>query len=515
MRNLILVLGDQLDHQSAAFDGFDVSQDAVWMAENHEEATHVWSHKQRLVLFFSAMRHFRDELREKDYSVHYYELTSDPEKDAGSSFADILKVSVKDLKPERLIVVQPGDYRVQQSLMNFADKVGIQLEIRPDQHFYCSLKEFADWADGRNSLVLETFYRHMRKKHGVLVEEDGDPTGGDWNYDEDNRHSFKKSGPGDFSEPHAFRMDELTQEVCAMVEQRFADHPGLVDDFNLPVTHTQSLQMLRDFAERQLPLFGRYEDAMWTDEAFLYHSRLSAPLNVKLLSPRACVEKALDAYTDGHAPINSVEGFVRQILGWREFVRGIYWLHMPDYAEKNHFRHQADVPQFYWDGETDMHCVKQSMQHVLRYGYSHHIHRLMVLGNLALLLGVHPKEFNEWHMAMYVDAIDWVSLPNAFGMSQHGDGGIVGTKPYVSTGNYINKMSNFCSGCRYNHKKAAGEDACPFTALYWDFLDRHEKQFSNNHRMGMQLKNLERKREKEEFSEIIDTANRYKDELLS
>jgi deoxyribodipyrimidine photolyase-related protein len=300
-----------------------------------------------------------------------------------------------------------------------------------------------------------------------------------------------------------------------MVEQRFAKHPGTLDDFDLPVTHKQSLQMLRDFVDRQLPLFGKYEDAMWTDEAFLYHSRLSAPLNVKLLSSRACVEKAVDAYVSGHAPINSVEGFVRQILGWREFVRGIYWLHMPDYTDKNHMRHQAGVPQFYWDGETSMHCVQQSMLHVLRFGYAHHIHRLMVLGNLALLLGVHPKEFHEWHMAMYVDAIDWVSLPNALGMSQHGDGGIVGTKPYVSTGNYINKMSNFCGKCRYNYRSASGDDACPFTALYWDFLDRHYEQFSKNARMALQLKNLEKKRDSDGFDEILATAKRLKDELRS
>jgi len=512
MRNLILVLGDQLDAKSAAFDDFDKADDSVWMAEVHEEATHVWSHKQRLVFFFSAMRHFRDELREKDITVQYHQLHADKRRDSGATFSSVLATSIRECRPDSLIIVQPGDYRVQQALQRFADEHDIPLEIRPDRHFYCSPDEFSAYAADRKSLLLENFYRHLRRQHDVLMDGD-DPVGGEWNYDEDNRESFKKAGPGGIIGPHAFQMDDVTEGVCDMVEQRFSDHPGTMDDFCLPVTRRQSLQMLRDFVERSLPLFGKYEDAMWTDEPFLYHSRLSAPLNIKLLDPRDCVSKAVDAWVSGDAPINSVEGFVRQILGWREFIRGVYWLHMPDYIDKNHMRHQGDVPSFFWDGNTDMNCVRQSMQHVLRYGYSHHIHRLMVLGNLALLMGVHPKKFHEWHMAMYVDAVDWVSLPNTLGMSQHGDGGIVGTKPYVSTGNYINKMSNFCRDCKYNHKSAAGEDACPFSALYWDFLDRHYEQFSKNGRMALQMKNVDKKRASKEFDEILSTARRYKREF--
>ena len=512
MRNLLLILGDQLDAKSAAFEEFDPSCDAVWMAEVHEEATHVWSHKQRLVFFFSAMRHFRDELLEKEIPIHYHELRADKRTDSGWSFSEILKTSVRKLRPEKLIVTLPGDYRVKQALTEFANQHGIELDLRPDRHFYCDPDEFAEYAKDRKSLVLEPFYRHLRKKHDVLMN-NGEPEGGEWNYDEDNRASFTKNGPGNITGPHSFRMDELTEDVCEMVEQRFADHPGTLDGFCLPVTHAQAQQMLRDFVKRSLPLFGKYEDAMWSDEAFVYHSRLSAPLNIKLLDPRACVEKAVEAYRLGNAPINSVEGFVRQILGWREFVRGVYWLHMPEYAEKNHMRHQADVPDFFWNGQTDLRCVHQSMQHVSRYGYAHHIHRLMVLGNLALLLGVHPKKFHDWHMAMYVDAVDWVSLPNALGMSQHGDGGIVGTKPYVSTGNYINKMSNFCRDCKYDYRSATGEDACPFTALYWDFLDRHYDQLSANSRMALQLKSLEKKRKSQDFDKILSTARKIKRDL--
>ncbi len=512
MKNLILILGDQLNANSAVFDDFDEVEDVVWMAEVQQEATHVWSHKQRLVFFFSAMRHFRDQLREQNITVHYHQLYADQRKDSGVTFSEVLATSITKSRPEKLIVVHPGDYRVQQALLHFADEHNIELEIRPDRHFYCTPDEFSEYAANRKSLLLETFYRHLRKKHDVLIDGDN-PLGGEWNYDEDNRESFKKDGPGQVTGPHSFRIDEITQNVCDMVEQRFGDHPGTLDDFCLPVTRRQSLQMLRDFVARQLPLFGKYEDAMWTDEPFLYHSRLSAALNVKLLDPRECVDKAVDAFVSGEAPINSVEGFVRQILGWREFIRGVYWLYMPNYIEKNQMRHQGEMPSLFWDGDTDMNCVRQSMQHVIRYGYSHHIHRLMVLGNLALLLGVHPKNFHEWHMAMYVDAVDWVSLPNTLGMSQHGDGGIVGTKPYVSTGNYINKMSNFCRDCKYNYKSASGDDACPFSALYWDFLDRHYEQFSKNHRMALQMKNVDKKRKSKDFEQILSTARRYKRKL--
>ena len=492
MRALVLILGDQLDAKSAALDDFDPKSDAVWMAEVEEEATHVWSHKQRLVFFFSAMRHFRDALRNDGLTVQYHELTPSKKQDLGSDFASLLGKDVKKCKPEKLIVALPGDYRVKSALEKEANRLDIELEIRPDRHFYCSPEEFAEFADGRKSLVMESFYRHMRKKHDVLMK-NGDPVGGAWNFDADNREAFKADGPGDMSGPHSFRPDKLTQQVCDLVEQRFADHPGSLDGFDLPVTHSQAQTMLRDFIQRSLPNFGTYEDAMWTGEAFVYHSRLSAPLNVKLLSPQTCVEKAVQAYDAGDAPINSVEGFVRQLIGWREFIRGMYWIHMPDYARKNALRHRADIPSFYWDGNTDMRCVHESMQHVIKHGYAHHIHRLMVMGNLALMLGVHPYKFHEWHMAMYVDAVDWVSLPNALGMSQHADGGLVGTKPYVSTGNYINRMSNFCQDCRYDYRESTGEQACPFTTLYWDFLDRHYDVFKKNNRMAMQMKHVDKK----------------------
>ncbi len=509
MRNLVLVLGDQLDPQSAAFDDFDPEADAVWMAEVEEEATHVWCHKQRLAMFFSAMRHFRDRLRKRKRTVHYHQLSPQRSKDRGYDFATVLRKDVRKLRPSKLVVVLPGDYRVKSQLEKQACELDLELEIRPDRHFFCEPEEFAQFAAGRKVLILETFYRHMRKKHDVLMD-NGQPEGGEWNYDTENRETFGKQGPTAISRPHSFRPEKTTQDVLDLVEKRFGDHPGTLEHFDLPVTQTQATTMLRDFVKRSLPLFGKFEDAMWTDEPFLYHSRLSAPLNIKLLDPRKCVEKAVEAYIAGDAPINSVEGFVRQLLGWREFIRGVYWLHMPEYQEKNFLDHQAELRNFFWDGQTDMACVHQSMQHVLNHGYAHHIHRLMVMGNLALLLGVHPRKFHQWHMAMYVDAVDWVSLPNALGMSQHGDGGIVGTKPYVSTGNYINRMSNFCGQCKYEFKSAAGENVCPFTTFYWDFLDRHYDQLNRNNRMAMQVKNVERKRKQGAMPEIQTQAEALK-----
>ncbi len=507
MRNLVLVLGDQLDHASAAHDNFDADDDVVWMAEVDTETTHVWCHKLRIAVFLSAMRHFRDELRKKGREVEYHELQRQPSRDRGRTFAEVLEKDVKRLKPKRLVVVQPGDLRVQTQLQQCAAELGIELEIRLDRHFFCTPDEFAEYADDRKTLLLEYFYRDLRKKHNILMDDDREPEGGQWNFDHDNRKSFGRSGPETLPKPKNFRPDAITKEVIELVQHRFKEHPGSVDHFTLPVTRRQAKSFLNHFIDNMLPDFGKWEDAMWTDEAFLYHSRLSAPLNMKLLNPRECVDAAVEAYHVGNAPLNSVEGFVRQILGWREFIRGVYWLKMPEYLELNHFDHQRDLPSFFWDGETEMNCVKQSMQHVLDHGYSHHIHRLMVLGNFAQLWGVHPRLFHEWHMAMYVDAIDWVSLPNTLGMSQFGDGGIVGTKPYCSSGNYINKMSNFCKSCRFDYKKRVGDDACPFTTLYWEFLDRHFDLLKDNQRMKFPIKNLEKMRSKPGgMSEIRDRA---------
>ncbi len=506
MRNLVLVLGDQLDLQSSAWEGIDRQQDAVWMAEVHEEAAHFWCHQLRIATFFSCMRHFRDDLRRQGYTVHYTELPERQSDDRGSDLASVLRQDVHQYRPKKLIVVQPGDWRVAESLKKEAAHLDIELEVRPDRHFYCSVEQFKKWASGRKSLVLESFYRQMRRQEGILIEEDGEPTGGQWNFDHDNRQTFGRDGPQDVPPPQSFPPDEVSQDVLRLVQRRFAEHPGRLDYFLLPVDRSGAVAFLEDFIEHRLKGFGPFEDAMWTDEAILFHSRLSVLLNLKLLNPRECVDKAIEAYRNNQAPLNSVEGFVRQLLGWREYVRGIYWLNMPGYAELNHLGQTQDVPSFFWDGQTEMECIRQSMQHVLNHGYAHHIHRLMVLGNFAQIFGVDPRKFHQWHMAMYLDAVDWVSLPNALGMSQYGDGGIMATKPYCASGNYTNKMSNFCSNCRYNYRRAHGENACPVTTLYWDFLDRHDQTFQNNPRMNLQMANLQKKRQQGEIERIRKQA---------
>ncbi|MEC7519073.1 MAG: cryptochrome/photolyase family protein [Myxococcota bacterium] len=513
VRTLALVLGDQLDHDSAIFDGLDPARDAIWMAEVDEETTHVWAHKLRIAAFLSAMRHHREWLEARGYTVHYTEMPKNRGHDRGASFAEVLALDVRALSPERLVVVHPGDHRVKTQLEEAAESLEVPLEILEDRHFYATLEETEAWLDDRKSIVLERFYRQQRKDRDVLMD-DGEPITGCWNYDDENRGTFGKDGPPDHKGPRRFRPDAITEAVIDMVSARFADHPGSLEHFDLPVDRDQARAALRDFVRHRLSRFGEFQDAMWEGERFLWHSRLSFPLNVKLLSPRECVEEAVAAYESGDAPIASVEGFVRQILGWRELVRAIYWRFMPGYARKNALGcdPDRDVPGCYWDGETDMACVADAMRNVIDHGYAHHIQRLMVLGLFAQLLGVHPHAFHEWHMAMYLDAIDWVSLPNALGMSQYGDGGILATKPYCASGNYVNKMSNHCKGCRYRPKEAVGDDACPFTTLYWDFLARHREELSGNHRMGFQLKNLERK-EGDELEAIRARARWIKGQL--
>jgi len=493
-RQLVLVLGDQLDAKSAAFDGFDPKLDAVWMAEVAEESTHVWSHQARIALFLAAMRHFRDGLRERGVTVHYRALDDAP--NAGT-LAEELLVTASRLTPQKLIVVQPGEWRLEQSLQTAARQLGVELEIRPDRHFLSSREEFAAHAKGRKQLRMEFFYREMRRKHDVLMDGD-EPVGGAWNFDADNRESFGKSGPGEVPQPIGFPPDEITREVLALVPKHFAKHPGSLAHFDWPVTPEQARLALLDFIKHRLPNFGKYEDAMWSSgggrfaQPYLFHSRLSAAMNLKLLDPREVVAAAAEAYRKGRAPLASVEGFIRQILGWREFVRGIYWHFMPGYRELNALNAREPLPDFYWTGKTEMNCLREVIGQTLDLGYAHHIQRLMVTGLFSLLLGVKPQAVHEWYLAMYVDAVEWVELPNTLGMSQHGDGGLMASKPYVASGKYIERMSNYCAGCRFDPGKSTGDDACPFTTLYWDFLLRHEKFLAKNQRMTMQLKNLAR-----------------------
>ena len=501
MRNLIIVLGDQLDAESSAFDDFDTKQDAVWMAEVAEESTHVWSAKQRTTLFLSAMRHFAEHLRERSFTVHYTQL--DDPKNAGS-LALQLQADIERLKPTSLIMAAPGDWRVLQALRATAQAAGKTLELRDDRHFFSTIRDFAAHAKGRKQLRLEYWYRELRIKNDILMEGDK-PVGEQWNFDADNRESFGKEGPKNLPAHTVHAPDAITLEVMALVNSRFASHPGSIATFGWPVTRTQALQSLAVFIKQRLPLFGKYEDAMWSGEAWLYHSHLSSSLNLKLLTAREVVAAAEAAYKNGSAPLEAVEGFIRQILGWREYVRGIYWMHMPEYVELNALEAKAALPDFYWTGQTDMACMRDAIGQTLEHGYSHHIQRLMVTGLFALMYGVKPQEVHAWYLAVYVDAVEWVELPNTLGMSQFGDGGIMASKPYSATGKYIDRMSNHCKGCRYNPANRIGNDACPFTTLYWDFLATHEARLAKNPRMALQVRNLVRI-EKNEMQSITERA---------
>jgi deoxyribodipyrimidine photolyase-related protein len=501
IRNLVIVLGDQLDETSAAFDGFDNERDTVLMMELAEEATYIPQHKKRLVLFFSAMRHFRQRLEEKGRQVQY--VTLDDMENRGDFGGEIARW-IKRLRPQKLIVAKPGDYRVEHAIVTAAHASDCTLEVVADRHFICGLEEFQSFASSRRSLLMESFYREMRRKHAILMDGNG-PVGGRWNFDRDNRASFGKKGPPAIRAPSSFAPDETTRDVIDTVDRRFPDSPGSTKSFDYPVTSAEAQVALGDFIEVRLEKFGTHQDAMVTGEPYLFHSRLSCVLNLHLLNPRNAIDAAINAQGKGQAPLNSVEGFIRQILGWREFVRGIYWLKMPAYADMNALAADLPVPAFMWTGETDMNCIRQCVTQLIDHAYTHHIQRLMVLGLFAMLLGSRPYDVHRWHISMHVDAIDWVSLPNVLGMSQYGDGGIMGSKPYAASGNYINRMSDYCRRCRYNPNVATGEDACPITSLYWDFLSRNRERISRNNRMAFQIANLDRKG-KTELSKIRHQA---------
>jgi deoxyribodipyrimidine photolyase-related protein len=486
-RDLLIVLGDQLNRDSRLFDGYEPNQDLIWMCEAATEATHVPSHKARTVLFLSAMRHFRDALVDAGLEVHYRALDQHDHADLGTALA----ADIAARAPARVRVVQPGEQRVLAEIARVCADAGVPLAVIEDEHFLCPLPAFADWAAGRKALRMEFFYRWMRKRHAVLMDGD-DPVGGAWNFDKDNRKRFGKRGPGALPAPVGFAPDATTQAVMRLVERRFPDAPGRLEHFDWPVTPAQAEAALADFITHRLAHFGPYQDAMWTDAPYLYHARLSAALNLKLLHPRRAIDAAVQAYRQGRAPIASVEGFVRQILGWREYVRGIYWREGPDYLSRNALDAHAPLPAFYWSGDTHYACLRQALGQVLAHGYGHHIQRLMVTGLFALLLGVEPRQVHAWYLAMFVDAVEWVEAPNTLGMSQFADGGLLASKPYAASGAYISRMGNYCSACRCDPKQAVGERACPFTTLFWDFLARHRTRFAAHPRTALMWRNLQR-----------------------
>lgn len=477
MTVLIPVLGDQLSHSLASLDGVDRADAVVLMMEVVEETTYVRHHPKKTALILSAMRHFAAELRAEGWTVDYVEL--DAPANTGSFSGEVARAA-KRHGATAIRVTEAGEWRVQQMLLGWEAALGIPVTILDDTRFFVTVAEFKAWAKGKRSPVMEFFYREQRQKTGLLM--DGrEPAGGRWNFDKENRQTPPRGL--NYPAPHRTTPDEITRDVLALVGKRFGHHFGTLDGFNLPVTRAEALAALDHFVAAALPGYGDYQDAMLAEQDTLYHSVLSPMLNCGLLLPRELCEAAEAAYRRGDAPINAVEGFVRQVLGWREFIRGMYWLDMPGFADANALGATRPLPDFYWTAETDMRCLHIAVRDTRDHAWSHHIQRLMVLGNFALIAGIDPKAIDDWFLVVYADAYQWVELPNVVGMSQHADGGRVGTKPYASSGAYINRMSDYCGRCRYDVKQRTGPDACPFNALYWDFLARHAERFRANPRM--------------------------------
>jgi deoxyribodipyrimidine photolyase-related protein len=509
MRALRLVLGDQLAFDSRPLADLDPARDAIVMIESASESTTVWSSKSRIALFLSAMRHFALEVAERGLPLLYVRL-DDP---LPGGFAERLDAVIATHRPETLVVSEPGEWRMLELVQRAAHTGGCTLDLRVDDHFLCSREAFATWARGRKTLRMEFFYRWMRAQHRVLVESDGEPVGGRWNFDSENRKGFGRRGPVDVPESAHFAPDTITREVFALIEQEFPDHPGSLASFGWPVTRRDALHAMARFIDERLDAFGVHQDAMWSDMPFGWHALLSSSLNLKLISPRELIDAVLARHAARPVPLASLEGFIRQVLGWREFIRGMYWRDMPKMREANHHRHERPLPRWYWTGDTGMNCMRQCVGQTLAHGYAHHIQRLMVTGQFALLAEVRPIEVADWYLAVYVDAVEWAELPNVVGMALHAQGDRFTSKPYIASGAYIDRMSDYCRGCRYDPARRIDDEdedarpACPVTTLYWNFIANNRAALARNPRTSMMVKNLDRF-DAEEFAALSSQAER-------
>tara|TARA_B100001540_G_scaffold231755_1_gene205962 strand:+ start:1333 stop:2853 length:1521 start_codon:yes stop_codon:yes gene_type:complete len=481
--NLCVILGDQLSLNVSSLKNFKKDQDRILMMEVFNEAEYANHHKKKLVLIFSAMRHFAEELQTKGFSVKYSKIN-----ESQNDFTKELEFQSKKIKPKRIVITHPGEYRVLQEVKKWEKVLRIPVSILEDDRFFCSIDEFEKWTEGRKELRMELFYQMMRKKYDILIDKNGKPKGGKWNYDIKNRKSLPKNYPR-IPEPLEHKPDNITKQVIIEVKKKFPKHFGDLEPFWFAVTHIQAMKNLNDFLKNKLDNFGPYEDAMAQEESFLYHSVLSMYLNIGLLEPKQIIKKVLEK--DG-IKVESIEGFVRQILGWREYIRGIYWHTMPSYSKTNYFDAKNKLPKFYWTGDTEMNCMKNCIQQTIKESYAHHIQRLMITGNFALIAGIKPEEVCEWYLSVYADAYEWVELPNTHGMTLYADGGILGSKPYAASGNYINKMSNYCRDCKYNVKEKEGKDACPFNYLYWNFFLENQNKLQKNPRLWTVFSNIKK-----------------------
>lgn len=500
MKIVRLILGDQLNQKHSWFK--EVDDDVVYvMAEMRQETDYVKHHIQKVVAFFLAMRNFSEDLSSKGHQFIYLKIT---DKNNPQDLEEVIKKCIKDTKAEKFEYQLPDEYRLDDQLKQICASLEVETKAVDTEHFYTERYELKNFFQGKKQLIMESFYRMMRKKHDIMMV-NGQPDGGKWNYDQSNRKKWKGTPPIPRERGFAKDVTTMLQEIKDARVKTF----GEIDpkNFSWPTRRKDCLSVLHFFCSDLLVHFGDYQDAMHTKEKYLFHSRLSFAMNAKILSPKEVIATVLDHYY-AHAekiPISQVEGFVRQILGWREYMRGIYWKEMPGYAHLNALENHNPLPDFFWTGKTKMNCLKQAIGQSLTDAYAHHIQRLMVIGNYALLTQIHPDEVDRWYLGVYIDAIEWVEITNTRGMSQFADGGIVATKPYVSSANYINKMGNYCAGCHYSHTQKLGETACPFNALYWNFLDDKKEHFKDNNRMAMML-NLLKKMDETELQELQQRA---------
>lgn len=507
-RSLALILGDQLSLDNPVLDQVRRDEGPVLMVECAAEATHVWSHKSRIAVFISAMRHFASLLAKAGHALDYVSM----EASAQRGLADTVKEAMMRHSVTELVVCEPGEWRLEQDLRALCKEHGWKLTLLVDTHFMCSKEAFARWAGESKTLRMEFFYRNMRKQYNVLMADDGKPVGDRWNFDAENRKGYPKVGPPKSEPPVAFKPDKITLEVIKMVNTRFGDHPGALADFDWPVSRSDALVALAHFVEHRLPTFGEHQDAMWTETPFGSHALISSALNLKLLNPQEVVQAAQTAWENNKVPLAAAEGFVRQVMGWREFMRGAYWLDMPAMGRGNHFKHTRMLPKWYWTGDTSMACQRTVIEQTMRYGYAHHIQRLMVVGNFAMMAEVLPEQVEDWFLAVYLDAVEWVELPNVAGMALFANGGRFTSKPYAASGAYIKRMSNYCKACRYKPESRSGENACPVTTLYWNFLAEKRAELSKNPRAALMIKNLDRI-EPAELRKIQSTARHMLENL--
>jgi deoxyribodipyrimidine photolyase-related protein len=511
MKTLRLILGDQLNYNHSWFKQTD-EKTIYFMSEMRQETDYVVHHIQKVVGFFESMRNFAIHLEEKGHRVIYYKINA---TENTQNLINNLENICEENEITNFEYQLPDEYRLDKQLKDYCAKSSLKTKAYDTEHFFTKRDELTDFFKGKKQMIMEYFYRDMRKKHGILMQTDKDPEGGQWNFDQNNRKQWK----GEPSVPQALSFNIDVSKTLEEIIIADIKTIGRIDakNFQWPTSRKESLDLLNYFCEKLLPYFGDFQDALHTDENFLFHSRLSFALNTKMLHPAEVVERVISHWRDhkDYIEISQVEGFVRQILGWREFMRGIYWKEMPDYANKNILENTNNLPEFFWNAETKMNCLHHAIKQSLEHSYAHHIQRLMITGNYVLLTQTHPDEVDKWYLGIYIDAIEWVEITNTRGMSQFADGGIVATKPYVSSGNYINKMSNYCKNCHYNVKKSKEEDACPFNALYWNFLDDKRTHFKNNNRMAMMINLLNKKPAKElqalkiKAQHIIQNPNLY------